>query len=303
MRIQLGVTHYDEHEDDLLVVADRLDVVEIKYLEPAYVEAKRAVWERFAERSLHVQYLTRHGQPLTLNLANPEVCRQLGQISNDVYRVFKILRPTLCSFHGGFACEILGVRGPDRHNEAQSPVLAREEVLSRLVRSLKTAQDRLRSLGLTEPEILVENLDYRPTGAYEYVTEGAFLAELLAATGAGLLLDLAHLMITAHSRQIDALALLEEMTPALEHLREVHVCSPAVVSETELWDINRPFDESALCIELLREVLARNAERSPAGRRLLLNCECPTGLARQLDQLQVLVSEVEHRPTTTSSPG
>ena len=296
MRIRLGVTFYDEHEDELLAVADRLNVVEIKYLEPSYIEAKRPVWERFAERSLHVQYLTRNGQPLTLNLANPEVFRQLEQARNDVYRVFEILQPTLCSFHGGFACEVVDVCGPDQHNEARSPVLPREEVLSRLVRSIKTAQARLRRRGLAEPEaLLIENLDYRPTGAYEYVTDGTFLAELLAATGAGLLLVLAHLMITAHSCQSEPLLLLEEMAPALEHLREIHVCAPAV-SGTELWDINRPFDESERCMELLREVLARHAERVPADRRLLLNLECPTVLARQLDRLQVLVSEVKHGP-------
>jgi hypothetical protein len=296
MRIQFGVTYYDEHEEELLGVADRLDVVEIKYLEPVYVEAKRPVWERFAERSLHVQYLTRQGRPLTLNLANPEVFRQLEQNNNDVYRVFEILQPMLCSFHGGFACEVLGVCDPDQHNEARSPVLPREEVLSRLIRSVRTAQDRLCTLGLAEPKnLLIENLDFRNTGAYDHVTEGPFLAELLAATGASLLLDLAHLMITAHSRQIDTFTLLAETAPSLENLREIHVCAPAV-SGTELWDINRPFDESERCMELLREVLARHAERVPADRRLLLTLECPTVLARQLDRLQVLVSEVKHGP-------
>jgi uncharacterized protein (UPF0276 family) len=72
--------------------------------------------------------------------------------------------------------------------------------------------------------IAVENNNYFPTQAYQTVTDGDFLTELTERTGCGLLLDVAHAMITAHNTG----RRLEEYTATLPLARTVqlHICEP-----------------------------------------------------------------------------
>ena len=81
---------------------------------------------------------------------------------------------------------------PDNHNRAinENEILSEEEVETRIIESLKY----LENMGLP---LALENLDYHPGGAYEYVCEQTFIEKILRKTNAGLLLDIAHAEISA----------------------------------------------------------------------------------------------------------
>ena len=72
-------------------------------------------------------------------------------------------------------------------------------------------------------ELLIENNNYYPTNAYQYVTEGEFLSSLIFDTDLdGFLFDTAHAQVTAHNKGISY----EEYKSTLPfHLcRQIQVC-------------------------------------------------------------------------------
>ncbi len=73
--------------------------------------------------------------------------------------------------------------------------------------------------------LLLENYNYHPTNAYEYICEPELFSDLTEAIGCGVLLDLAHAQISAHNmgwgdprRYLEALP--------LRKVREIHVNHP-----------------------------------------------------------------------------
>lgn len=71
----------------------------------------------------------------------------------------------------------------------------------------------------------VENLNYFPTGGYERVCEPDFIRRVTEAAEVGLLLDLAHAIISAeHLGYVDTLAYVEGLP--LDRVREIHLSRP-----------------------------------------------------------------------------
>lgn len=114
--------------------------------------------------------------------------------------------------------------GPYREADA-SALQARETVIANIVKNGKRLQDWA---GIP---LLLENYNYHPTNAYEYVCEPALFTEIIEAIGCEVLLDLAHAQISAHNMGwANSYAYLEALP--LEKVREIHVTRPGWMGNT-----------------------------------------------------------------------
>lgn len=122
------------------------------------------------------------------------------------------------SLHLGFSAERVRFDG---HMLPTSSVLDRTTCFERMVAAVGFAVEHL------DVPVLIENLDYCPEGAYEHVCEPTFIREVVDATGCWLLLDLAHLQVSADWLGYAA----EEYASLLplERVVEVHLSSPRMV--------------------------------------------------------------------------
>ncbi len=116
-------------------------------------------------------------------------------------------------------------------------------VISQNVRTLKEA---------VNVPLLIENLDYTPTGAYEHVCETEFITEVLAATEVELLLDLAHAQVSASRLGYGIQAYLAKLP--LERVKQLHISAPRSDGNA-LVDAHEPLREEDY--ELLEDVLGR----------------------------------------------
>jgi uncharacterized protein (UPF0276 family) len=151
------------------------------------------------------------------------------------------------SMHLGFSAP--DVRFED-HMLPAGPILDREELFSTIVANVNRAKSYI-----TRP-LLLENLDYCPEGAYEHVCDPAFISAVIAETRTELLLDLAHLQVTASWFDADPFAMLEELP--LNRTLELHISSPRPLAgdSARLDDVHAPLTETD--IALLRHVLSRS---------------------------------------------
>ena len=165
---------------------------------------------------LHAQYPA-IGDDI-LNLSNPEFRSQLGDEFSQVIETFD---PELFSFHLGFSCERLKSGGQFDFATALSEVLPKEVVRERMVSNMAFVKEKYLKRG----EILMENLDYNPkdkSGAYEYVCDPDFIAEILSATGCRMLMDLGHANCSAQNMGYDDVMGFIKKLP-LEKVVEVHM--------------------------------------------------------------------------------
>jgi uncharacterized protein (UPF0276 family) len=155
------------------------------------------------------------------------------------------------SLHLGFSSERVRF---DDHMLPESALLPRDALLERTIASVRRARAAL------DLPLLLENLDYCPEGAYEHVCEPAFIAEVLDATDAGLLLDLGHLLVTASWLRRDPAALLAELP--LERVVEVHISGPRPECGNggRLNDVHDVVTERE--VQILRDVLQRSTPRA-----------------------------------------
>ncbi len=129
------------------------------------------------------------------------------------------------SLHLGFSAEEV-----DFYDEAMQAISAlqpRDLVLQRCISRLKELKE------LLPVPILIENLDYNPTQAYEYVCEPAFIQEVVHESGTDLLLDLAHARVTAHAFDISVEDYINQLP--LGKVRQIHLNRPG-------WRDNRLVD-------------------------------------------------------------
>lgn len=148
------------------------------------------------------------------------------------------------SLHLGFSTEEV-----DFYDEAMQAVSAlqpRGLVLQRCISRLKELKE------LLPVPILVENLDYNPTQAYEYVCEPDFIQDVIQDTGTWLLLDLAHARVTAHAFDISVEDYIDQLP--LGKVRQIHLNRPG-------WRDNRLVDAHLALVEedyiLFEKILER----------------------------------------------
>jgi len=169
----------------------------------------------------------------------------------------------------------------DEAMQALTEVLPREVVLNRSCSVLQQLGQEIKM------PLLVENLDYNPTGAYEYVCEPLFIKEVLEHTGTYLLLDLAHARVSAYAFGIRVEDYIDQLP--LERVRQIHVNRPGwhnarlvdshlelqeddyvllarVLEQTQPWAITLEYnrDECIIVeqIERLRAITQKNGDNS-----------------------------------------
>ena len=129
--------------------------------------------------------------------------------------------------------------------------------------------------------LLLENYNYHPTHAYEYICEPATLSAVIDALDCGMLLDLAHAQISAFNMGwSDPRAYLAALP--LARVREIHINHPYNDDNRQLLDRHLPLQTGDL--ELLRWVM----ERTPRLEVITLESESPdeATLAHEIGLLQ-----------------
>ena len=155
-----------------------------------------------------------------------------------------ISRSPWYSLHLGFSVEEV-----DFYDEAMqgiSSLQPRELVLERCISRLK----QLKAF-LSVP-ILIENLDYNPTQAYEYVCEPDFILKVLSETDTYLLFDLAHARVTAHAFGISVEDYIAQLP--LEKVRQIHLNRPGW-REGRLVDAHLALEEDDY--QIFEQILSR----------------------------------------------
>ena len=101
-------------------------------------------------------------------------------------------------------------------------VLTREELLKNAKENViwfRDTFDKSLKLGF-------ENNNYYPTPAYDVVTDGDFIAELVESNNVYFLLDIAHAMVTAHNKNITFESYKNELP--MDKIIQLHVCEPKI---------------------------------------------------------------------------
>jgi uncharacterized protein (UPF0276 family) len=189
-----------------------------------------------------------HNLDLDVSLADPTVVAN-GWGDRVAAAVARTGTPWF-SMHLGFSTTQVRFAG---HMLPESELLERGELFDRIVASVTTAQQHV------AVPLLLENLDYCPEGAYEYICEPDFITAVLEATDAGLLLDLGHLQVSASWLGTTSEEMLDRLP--LERVVEVHVSSPRPYSNADprLDDVHAELTDRDL--DLLRLVLGRARPR------------------------------------------
>jgi uncharacterized protein (UPF0276 family) len=172
------------------------------------------------------------------------------------------------SLHVGFSAPTVAFAGGMK---PVGPVLDRAATLAAMTTTVREARARC------PVPVLLENLDLQGGGAYEHVCEPAFLRELLHATEAWMLLDLAHAQVSASRLGITAEAYLDALP--LERVRALHLSGPRA-RDGALWDAHEVLRDRDL--HLLERVLSRI---DPWALTLEYGRDAEA-LVRQLDQLR-----------------
>lgn len=143
-----------------------------------------------------------------------------------------------------------------------SALQPRERCLANIVRNGKRLSEWV---GIP---LLLENFNYHPTNAYEYICEPDTFSELIEAIDCDVLLDLAHAQISARNmRQVNPRAYLERLP--LAKVREIHINQP-FDDGTQMLDRHLPIQERDL--DLLRWTL----ERTPKAEAITLESHQPS---------------------------
>lgn len=102
-------------------------------------------------------------------------------------------------------------------------------------------------------KIALENNNYYPTPAYEYITDPLFLHTVVMDNDIHFLLDIAHAQITAYNKTISFDDYLNHLP--LERIIQVHLCQYGIDNNKTAYDNHETPDET--CFQIL-EYLARN---------------------------------------------
>jgi uncharacterized protein len=266
--------------------------MEKKYKIPLGVSDSPAVRALLKRGELVLDYLEVHGpyveetrrvyphQPMLLHnnlyfwsLAHPGGLAHQGAARLTVERL-KLARSPWLSLHLGFSAAEIDFF--DEAIQPLDPTLPAEIIFERTCRTLAEL------IRLVDVPVLVENMDYNPTGAYESICQADFIKRVLENTGAGLLLDLAHARVSAAAFGMPVEAYLKQLP--LERVRQIHINHPG-------WRAGRRVDSHEALEEedylLLQDVLGRCSPWS-------LTLEYNRDEAGLLDQVEHLRSILEN---------
>src|SRR5581483_584424 len=144
-----------------------------------------------------------------------------------------------------------------------SALQPRDICLANIIRNGKRLQDWL---GIP---LLLENYNYHPTNAYEYICEPDTFTALIDAIGCGVLLDLAHAQISAFNLGWNTPREYLAALP-LEKAHEIHINHPYNDEGKQMLDKHLPIQESDL------ELLQWTLEHAPNVEAITLESESPS---------------------------
>lgn len=150
--------------------------------------------------------------------------------------------------------------GPYREANPED-VQPRQVVIDNIIRHGRRLQE------WAKMPLLLENFNFHPTGAYDYICEPALFGELIREIDCGMLLDLGHARISAHNMREwhgDVAGYLSALP--LDSVREVHFNRPG-------WQMGERVDlHQPVCIDDL-EWLGWVLERAPLLEAVTLEIE------------------------------
>jgi uncharacterized protein (UPF0276 family) len=208
-----------------LAQAGKLDVDYIVY----YGQAGMKWLHDFAQyKPIYIHDLP---EPFWLNYENPF----LDEVMRVGREMLDVAEPPWFSTGIGASAEPQAHRdGPYREGNDED-LQSRETVIKNIVKHGR----RLKAwLGMP---LLLENFNYHPTNAYEYICEPELFTQLLDEIDCGMLLDLAHARISAHNMGwASAESYLEAMP--LHKVREIHVTRPGWQGDQRV-DLHQPLQD------------------------------------------------------------
>ncbi len=155
----------------------------------------------------------------------------------------------LLSFHSSRRCTEAKVE--DGMYVLAGEVLGRERLLANARENVAW----LKSAVPASVTIALENNNYYPVPAYDVVTDGDFLFEVVTANDIAFLFDTAHARITARNKNIDYAAYVSSLP--LGKTVQLHLCKPAVPAKGMARDAHGAPDaaEFAEAVELIKRGL------------------------------------------------
>jgi uncharacterized protein len=195
-------------------------------IKPEYLETQGPLLDE-ALTVVSTQKFLLHNALWNWSLAHPRALEQNDVLNLTKQRLGQTKSPWL-SVHLGFsAAEVMF----DKIMQARSPTRDRETLLETIIMNTRGLAESI------DVSLLLENLDYNPGGAYEFICEPTFIAEILERTNADMLLDLAHARVSASRFRIDTKDYLAELP--MERVKQLHVSGPRLEGET-LRDAHEP---------------------------------------------------------------
>ncbi len=171
-----------------------------------------------------------HNSVWNWSLAHPNALQDVLAVTRDALTQ---TRTPWLSVHLGFSADSVTFQGGFQTALA---TLGRETLVSRLIANISALKAAL------DVPLLLENLDYNATGAYEHICEPVVIRAVLEATDTYFLLDLSHAQVSASRLGIALYDYLAQLP--LARVRQLHVNGPRPVGETlaDVHETLRPAD-------------------------------------------------------------
>ncbi|PKN83986.1 MAG: hypothetical protein CVU46_15480 [Chloroflexi bacterium HGW-Chloroflexi-8] len=196
---------------DCLAVRELLEKgeIDLDYLEVhgPFLEDARTVFPVFP--------MLLHNSLYHWSLSHPDGLQHMEAGPKTIERL-RLARSPWYSLHLGFSCN--EVDFSDEAIQALSPTLPEDTIFDRMSNVLTQLT------ALLPVPVLIENMDYNPTGAYETVCRPDFIRRILEHTNTFFLLDLAHARVTASANGIPVEEYLAQLP--LEKVRQIHLNRP-----------------------------------------------------------------------------
>jgi uncharacterized protein (UPF0276 family) len=215
-----------------------------------------------------------------LNYADPFDAASM----TTAHMLLQTAQPPWFSTGIGASAEPQGHTTPFWRGAPPGALQSRAMVTTNIIRNARHLQEWLGGVPL-----LLENYNYHPTNAYEYVCEPETFCALIEAINCGVLLDLAHAQISAHNLGWPNVWSYLQALP-LRRVREIHINHPQIDSALgQMLDRHLPIQPTDMA--LLRWTLTH----TPAVEAITLESESPDE-ATLLDEIALLRSVVSSLP-------
>jgi len=205
-----------------LAEAGRLDVDYIVY----YAQAGLNEMQKYIKfKPLFLHDLP---EPFWLNYENPFV----DSVMTEARAMLELAQSPWLSTGIGASAEPQAHRDGPYREANDEDLQSRETVIENILRHGK----RLKAWAGVP--LLLENYNYHPTNAYEYICEPELFTQLIDEIDCGMLLDLAHARISAHNMGWPSAESYLEALP-LHKAREIHVTRPGWEGDQRV-DLHQP---------------------------------------------------------------